>query len=169
MRNLSLLLTALLLLAGCGYHLPGRSSDLPPEVQTLYIELFSNRTAEPFLENSLTDRVTDRFARTRSLRLVERRDRADAVLSGVVTSYTTSPISYDRRDVITEYRSIMTIAVTLRQTKDDRVLWKGNVDWSEEYPANLDKSAQEDNEAAAIEVIVDRLSQELYFRITENF
>lgn len=169
MRSLGLLLVALLLLAGCGYHLPGRSSNLPPEVQNLYVELFSNRTAEPFLENRITDRVTDRFASTRTLGLVKTRERADAVLTGVVTGYTTSPISYDRSDVITEYRSIMTIAVTLRQTKDDRVLWKGSVDWSEEYPANLDKSAQEDNEAAAIEVIADRLSQELYFRITENF
>jgi outer membrane lipopolysaccharide assembly protein LptE/RlpB len=168
MRGLGLLFAALLL-AGCGYHLPGRGAGLPAEVQTLYIELFSNRTTEPFLENRITDRVTDRFARKRSLRLVEKRDRADAILTGVVTSYLTTPISYDRRDVITEYRSTMTIAVTLRQTADDRVLWKGSVDWSEEYPASLDKSVQEDNEAAAIAGIVDRLSQELYFRIMENF
>jgi outer membrane lipopolysaccharide assembly protein LptE/RlpB len=168
MRGLGLLFAALLL-GGCGYHLPGRGAGLPAEVQTLYIELFSNRTTEPFLENRITDRVTDRFARKRSLRLVEKRDRADAILTGVVTSYLTTPISYDRRDVITEYRSTMTIAVTLRQTADDRVLWKGSVDWSEEYPASLDKSAQEDNEAAAIVGIVDRLSQELYFRIMENF
>jgi hypothetical protein len=87
----------------------------------------------------------------------------------VVTAYSTSPISYDRNDVITEYRSTMTIAVTLRQTADDRILWKGSIDWSEEYPANLDKGVQEDNEAAAIAVIVDQLAQELYFRIMENF
>lgn len=169
MRRLWLLLAAVLLLGGCGYHLPGRGSGLPPEVQSLHIELFTNRTAEPFLENRITDSVTDRFARKRTLRLVEKRDLADAVLSGVVTGYNTTPISYDRNDVITEYRSTMTIAVTLRQTADDRVLWKGSVDWSEEYPASLDKSALEDNEAAAIAVIVDRLAQELYFRIMENF
>lgn len=168
MRSFGLLL-AILLLAGCGYHLPGRSNNLPPEVQTLYIELFGNRTVEPFLENRITDRVTDRFARTDALHLVENRARADAALSGVVTSYTTAPISYDRSDVITEYRSIMTVAVTLRQMSDDRVLWKGDVEWSEEYPASLDKSAQEDNEAAAIDVLADRLAQELYFRIMENF
>ena len=168
MRRLGLLLT-ILLLTGCGYHQPGRSSNLPSEVQTLYIELFSNRTTEPLLENFITDRVIDRFARTGRLRLVETREGADAVLSGVVTGYSTASISYDRRDVITEYRSIMTISVVLRQMSDERVLWKGNVDWSEEYPASPDKSAQEDNEAAAIAVISDRLSQELYFRIMENF
>jgi outer membrane lipopolysaccharide assembly protein LptE/RlpB len=169
MRGLGLLLAASLLVAGCGYHLPGRGSSLPPEVQSLYIELFSNRTAEPFLENRITNNVIDRFARKRQLRLVEKRDIADAVISGVITGYDTSPISYDRNDVITEYRSTMTIAVALRQTADDRILWKGSIDWSEEYPASLDKSVQEDNEAAAIAVIADRLAQELYFRIMENF
>lgn len=169
MRTFGLLLAALLLLGGCGYHLPGRSSNLPSDVQSLYIELFSNRTTEPFLENSITDSVIARFARNRPLRLVEKRDSADAVLSGVVTAYGTSPISYDRNDVITEYRSTLTIAVTLRQASDDRILWKGSIDWSEEYPANLDKGVQEDNEAVAIAVIADRLAQELYFRIMENF
>ena len=169
MRGLGPLFAALLLLTGCGYHLPGRGGNLPSEVQSLYIELFGNRTAEPFLENRITDSVIDRFARKRPLRLVEKRDIADAVLSGVVTGYSTSPISYDRNDVITEFRSTMTIAVALRQTADDRILWKGSIDWSEEYPASLDKSVQEDNEAAAIAVIVDRMAQELYFRIMENF
>jgi outer membrane lipopolysaccharide assembly protein LptE/RlpB len=169
MRGLGPLFAALLLLTGCGYHLPGRGGNLPSEVQSLYIELFSNRTAEPFLENSITDSMITRFARIRPLRMVEKRDIADAVLSGVVTAYSTSPISYDRNDVITEYRSTMTIAVTLRQAADDRILWKGSIDWSEEYPANLDKGVQEDNEAAAIAVIVDHLAQELYFRIMENF
>jgi outer membrane lipopolysaccharide assembly protein LptE/RlpB len=163
------LLLAIFLLSGCGYHQPGRSANLPPEVQTLYVELFSNRTTEPLLENFITDRVVDRFARTGRLRLVESRESADAVLSGLVTGYSTASISYDRRDIITEYRSIMTISVVLRQKSDERVIWKGNVDWSEEYPASPDKSAQEDNEAAAIDVICDRLAQELYFRIMENF
>lgn len=168
MRILGLLL-AILMLAGCGYHLPGRGNSLPPEVQSIYIELFTNRTAEPFLENRMTDTTVDWFARKRSLRVVEKREVADAVLSGVVIAYSTTPISYDRNDLITEYRSSMSIAVTLRQTADDRVIWKGNIEWSEEYPTSPDKNVQEDNEAAAIEVISDRLGQELYFRIMENF
>lgn len=168
MRRL-VLLFAVLLLTGCGYHLQGRSSNLPPDVQTLYIEMFSNRTMEPLLENYITDRVVDRFARTGTMRLVESPGRSDAVLSGTIITYSTVPISYDRSDVITEYRSLIAIAVTLQQSSDARVLWKGTVEWSEEYPASLDKSAQEDNETAAIGVISERLSQELYFRIMENF
>jgi len=169
MRRFFLLLPCLLCLFGCGYHFPGSESNLPAEVRSLYIELFANRTVEPFLENRITTSVIDWFARRNPRQIVEGRSGAEGVLTGAVTKYETEPISYDRNDEITEYRSTMTISATLRQTSDDRVLWKGRLEWSEEYPASLDKAAQEDNEAEAIAVIAERLAQELYFRITENF
>jgi len=169
MRRLCLLLPVLLCLFACGYHFPGNGSNLPPEVRTLCVELFTNRTVEPFLENRVTLNVVDWFARKGRMHLVEDRGRADVVLSGSVIDYRSDSISYDSNDMITEYRSRMTVAATLRQTTDDRVLWKGTLSWSEEYPASLDKGVQEDNEAAAIAVIAERLAQELYFRITENF
>jgi len=169
MRRLFLLLPGLLCLFACGYHFTGNGKNLYPEVHSLHIELFSNRTVEPFLENRITTSVIDRFARKRPEQVAGDRAGAEAVLTGTVTEYRTDPISYDRNDVITEYRSTMAISATLRQTSDDRVLWKGSLAWSEEYPASLDKAVQEDNEAAAIAIIAERLAQELYFRITENF
>lgn len=169
MKRISLLFTAVLLLGGCGYHLPERGNTLPPEVRTVYVELFTNRTYEPYLENYVTEAIVDWFAGKPELSLTEDRSRADAVLSGTVTTYTTKPISYDRNDVITEYRSAMTIAATLRQSPSDRVLWKGSVDWSEEYPTSLDKGVQEDNETAAIAVISERIARELFYRVMDNF
>jgi outer membrane lipopolysaccharide assembly protein LptE/RlpB len=168
-RRLPLLLVILSLLAGCGYHPPGRGGNLPAEVRTLHIELFANRTAEPFVENGITDLVTDEFARSRYLRLSEDKERADAVLSGAVSAYSTVPISYDRNDEITEYRSALTITATLRRAADGKVLWKGDLSWDEEYPSSDDKAVQEDNEAEAILLISDRLAEELYFRIVDNF
>lgn len=162
-------LILLLLLGGCGYQLSGRGTALPADVQTLHIELFANRTAEPYLENRVTDATTSWFARPHFLQLVEQAGAADAVLGGTVSAYSTAPISYDRSDVITEYRSIMTVDAVLRRSSDGRVLWKGQVEWSEEYPASLDKGAQEDNEAAAIDVIAERVAQEIYTRILESF
>lgn len=168
-RPLPLLLVILFLLTGCGYHLSGRGNNLPPEVQTLYIELFANRTAEPYLENRIADLVTDEFARNRDLALREDKEQADAVLSGAISTYTTVPISYDSNDEITEYRSALTIAATLRRTSDGKVLWKGDLSWDEEYPSSDDKAVQEDNEAEAILQISERLAEELYFLIVDNF
>lgn len=169
MKRLSLLFGSVLLLWGCGYYLPQRTNYLPSEVRTIYVELFANHTFEPYVENRITNAVVDWFDSKPGLTMIEDRSRADAVLSGVVTGYTSDPVSYGRGDDITEYRSTMTIAATLRQVSSGRVLWKGSLEWSEEYPATLNKTVQEDAEAAAIQVIAERLARELYDRMTANF
>ncbi len=169
MRLGVLLVLVFAVLSGCGYHLPGQGSDLPGNIRTLYIELFTNQTFEPSLENLVTNDLSEQFARKRSLRLVEDPSRADAVLSGAIAGYSTAAASYDRTDRITEYRATMKVSAVLRRFRDDKILWKGTVSWSEEYPADLDKAAQEDNEAAAIERISERVAEELFFRITDNF
>lgn len=170
MRRLLLSLAALCLLGGCGYHLAGRGNRLPADVQTLYIGMFSNGTYQPFLENIVTNAVTDRFVQGRQLQLVENPARADAVLKGRVTAYSTDAISYDRNDAILEYRSRLTVRATLKRVRDGKILWQGDVSWSREYPADRTNiAAQQDSETAAIRVIAKRLSGELYSRIMDNF
>jgi outer membrane lipopolysaccharide assembly protein LptE/RlpB len=138
-------------------------------VHRVFIELFQNRTLQPLLENEITNAVTERLSRGRALTLVRGADQGDAVLSGMVTFYETVPISYDTQDDIVEYRSTMSIAAVLRRTGNGPVVWSGSVTWNEEYPANRDKALQEDNEAAAIAEISDRLADELYSRVVSNF
>ena len=41
--------------------------------------------------------------------------------------------------------------------------------WNEEYPGGLDKGKQEDDKQMAIRQISDRLAEEFYFRLTDNF
>jgi len=158
----------LVLLAGCGYHRPGVGDNLG-EVRTLRIPLFANETYEPYLENELTNAITERFLRTRRWRLVETPDAADAVFSGTVSSYRSVPVSFDRNDNILEYRSEMTVSAVLRSSDEGRVLWKGKASWSEEYPGLLDKGRQEDQETEAIRAIAERIAEELYFRLADNF
>lgn len=169
MRRLTLFLLLTFLLTGCGYHLAGRGASLPEGIKSLHIELVKNRTSEPFLENGLTDSVVSEFARGRALEVASSPEKADVILSGVITGYSTRPISYDRNDNITEYRSRLNAAFTLKRTGDGKVLWKGELSWEEEYPANDDKAVQEDNEAAAVRIIDDRLAEELYYHLVDGF
>jgi outer membrane lipopolysaccharide assembly protein LptE/RlpB len=169
MRRLALVLLLLPLLCACGYRFTGRDAGALAGVATLRIELFGNRTAEPYLENRVTDAVTLRFARTPGLQLLEGSGAAGALLGGTVLAYSTDPIAYDRDDRVTEYRSVMTVEAVLTDADGGRVLWKDRVEWSEEYPVSIDKSAQEDAEAAAIAVIADRIAQQLHARILDGF
>ncbi|PLX82566.1 MAG: molecular chaperone [Desulfuromonas sp.] len=169
MRRFLLLALALFLLGGCGYRFGWDGASRPEGLETVYVDMFANRSTEPFLENTVTNRVVEQFSRRGGWRLSEDAKAADAVLSGTVQSYTTLPISYDALDEITEYRSEVTINAVMRRGRDGKVLWKGKVAWSEEYPAADDKALQEDNEATATALAAERIAEELYFRVVNRF
>ncbi len=167
MRNLALLLL-LFCLVGCGYNFPGKG-DLPAGVSRIYVPLFSNRSAEPLLENRLSSAVSEVFARNNRITLVENRDQAEAILEGDIRSYSTRAVAYDSNDDISEYRSQMLVDARLLQVTDGRLLWQGNVSWDDEYAAADDKALQEDLEQDAIDEISLRIAEELLYRLVDDF
>ncbi len=163
------LILAILLLSACGYRLQGRSDNLPGDVRILYVELFRNDTYEPFIENTLTNEVVERFARHGRLQLVEQPARAEGILGGRIVKYSNRTISYDRDDDIAEKRSQMTVEAVLRRVGNGEVLWKGTVVWGEDYPVTSDKVLQDDREQAAIREVSQRLADELFSHMIDKF
>jgi len=164
-----LILFVALLLCGCGYHFPGHGGALPGGVKKLHIPLFVNRTAEPLLENEISNSVSEVLSRNSNISLVDSADVAEAILEGEVQSYSAGALSYDKNDDISEYRATVTIAVRLRQAQDGRLLWQGKLSWNEDYQAADDKAEQENLEQAAIETICLRLAEELLYRMMDDF
>ena len=168
MRFLSLVLI-LLCLSGCGYRFAGSAGALPGGVEKLHIPLFVNQTAVPQLEYQTTSRVSEVFSRNNKISQVEKPKRAEAILIGTVSSYSSRALSYDNQDRIGEYRSTMVIDAELRQVGTEEILWQGTVDWSSDYNAAVDKGVQEDYEQEAIDEIVLRLAEELLYRLLDDF
>lgn len=156
-------------LVGCGYNFPGKGGALPGDVHKVYIPLFTNRTAEPQLENLLSSNVSEVFARNANIFQVEKQQQAEAILEGTIVSYGNRALSYDSNDDISEYRATMIVEVKLRQVTDGRLLWQGKVSWDDEYVAADDKTVQEDLERDAIEEISLRLAEELLSRLLSDF
>ena len=163
------LLLLLLILTGCGYHFAGQGGELPGGVKKLYLPLFTNRTAEPRLENRLASDLSLVFGRNSAISQVEQREAAEAMLEGVISGYSTRAISYDRNDDISEYRATMNVEVKLRAVADGRLLWQGPVSWSDEYLAADDKNLQADYEREAKEEISLRISEEILSRLLDDF
>jgi Tfp pilus assembly protein PilN len=113
--------------------------------------------------------VIDRLIRGRFLRVVDEPIVADSLLSGQVTAYTSTPIAYGRDDEISRYISQMSVSAWLRRSTTNEVIWQGAISWSEEYSASQNRMVQEDNEAAAIHTIGERIAEELYSRLGDNF
>ncbi|MEA3363907.1 MAG: LptE family protein [Thermodesulfobacteriota bacterium] len=156
-------------LSGCGYHFPGQSGALPEGVEKLYIPLFINKTAEPQLENKMTNRVSEVFSRNSEISQVEKAEYAEAVLLGTIRNYNTRALSYNSNDDIGEYRSTLIVDVVLKPAGKDQSLWQGTVSWSAEYSASDDKNLQEDLEQQAIDEITLRLAEEILYQLLDDF
>lgn len=170
-RVLSLLaILAGLLAAGCGYHAPGADDRWAGTGgRTLYVELFANRTAEPYLDNVVTDAVARQMARTRLATLSEDRAAADLLLGGTITAFGSSAVAYDAADTISEYRADLAVRAQLIRSADGAVLWQGDLRRGETYAALADKGAQKAAESDAARIAAQRIAEDLLAHLLEDF
>ena len=90
-------------------------------------------------------------------------------MSGVITSYRSSSVTYDEDDDITEYRVTMTVDAKLVRTNGEDVIWQGVVSWHDEFFASDDRAEQDYRESEVQDDVSRRLAQEVYNRLTDNF
>ena len=164
----SLALAVLVVLAGCGYHLKGMGLRGPPGVDTIAVTVLGNRTAESGIETRFTSDLAYEFNRSKILQVVDR-DKADAVLSGVIVSLQEDTISYTANYDSNERRVIITLDLALNGT-DGKVIWsrRGLFD-REAYKVSPDRLATERNKRAAIEAISERLAEKVHNAILQDF
>ena len=108
-------------LPGCvGYRV---GSMLPPDIATVNVPTFVNRTSEPQIEVESTRATIAEFQKDGSLRVVDP-ESADAILEVTITDFDASPLSYDEenRTSANEYRLTLTASIVLKRRATDEVL-----------------------------------------------
>lgn len=157
------------MLAGCGYHrMGGIGTSEAPGAGKTHVQIFTNRSYRAGLETTVTQKVIDEVGRHSGGNAVAEAD-AQLILSGVVMSYTVAPVAYNAADIIAEYRATLKVLATLSERQTGKVLWKGEVAESQNYPANNKIALQQNNEAAAIDEISRRLAEQLHERMQDGF
>lgn len=170
MKRFVLSVILLLLAAGCGYHTPTAGDAWVGEQgRVLNVELFANRTVEPYLDTIVTDEVTTQLSRSRLVELVEDRAAADLLLTGTVTEFASRAAAYDADDRISEYSARLTVSAKLVRRSDGRVLWQEEFRRSETYAALLDKGRQQGEESLAARVVARRIAEDLLARLLTAF
>jgi hypothetical protein len=81
--------------AGCGYHVAGKAQVLPANLKIIAIPAFRNETSRYKVEQALTQAVVHEFVGRTKFRIQPDPAGADAVLSGVVTQFWTTPVVVD--------------------------------------------------------------------------
>ena len=113
---LMLLLTAL---SSCGYHI---GSIAPAGIKTVYIPMLENITHRQEITPDITDGIIKRFNTDGTVRVMDK-DKADAILYGKISTYTTEALRFDDQDIGEEFRVIITVDLRLVKTDTGETIY----------------------------------------------
>ena len=169
MKKVAVALIAVLV-AGCGYGLVGRANFLPPEIRTVQVPAFVNRTSRVELEQRVTQAVAEEFVSRGRLQLVTDSKQAHAILRGSIDSFNIFPIAFEQGRA-TRYQISITAKIELLDHRnEDKVLWKNDqYRFTENYEVNLASTDAFDQETRAIQEIAVRFAEGLVTNLLEGF
>ena len=156
-------------IAGCGYHLAGHSSALPPHIRTIAIPVFENRSSQPNIHRELTSIIRRKFITDGRLKVVDRR-KADLLLSGSLVSYDLRVVAFSGTDAASGY--IVQLGVQVKavdRVKRRMFLKQQNFTTKWDYQTTSDVIDSETARFAALEEAYEDLADRLVSIIVEQF
>jgi outer membrane lipopolysaccharide assembly protein LptE/RlpB len=152
----------------CGYHFSG-TGKFPEGVKKICITMLKNNTSETGAEISATNALIYEFSRN-GVTIVKDADKADAVLSGNITSLRTETIARKTSNISSERRVYVTLDLKM-MSGSGRILWSGKgITDRETYQVTSSSDSNTDvKKKQAVEDLLKRLSETVYQRITDDF
>jgi outer membrane lipopolysaccharide assembly protein LptE/RlpB len=168
--RLAAFLLAALPLAGCGYALVGRGTNIPENIQRVYLSPLENATRRSEVEQILTRALSEELVGRRRFTLVHDAGESDAVLSGRVILFEVTPLSFDDQGRTTEYQITITTGMSFRDRAADKVLWENeNYVYKESYQVERPDEPYFDRERGAIEDAAQRFARTVVVDLMEGF
>lgn len=176
---------AVVFLSGCGYHVGGTASRLPPGLKVIAVPALKNDTASYRIEQVMTEAVVHEFLARTKYRVVSSENSGDAVLRGEITSLEASPAVFDTTPVpnattipavnaTTARATTMLVSVHMKVLLEERetgkVLYKNDhYLFRQPYEISTDPSKFFDEQAPALERMSRDFASHLVADILENF
>ena len=111
---------ALAAATACGYSTTSRTAK---DIKSIYVPFFENKTPEPNLEISVTNRIIDNLVRDNTLKVVPE-NGADAVLDGEIVGFKNQPFSFNDQLNAEEYHVVVTVVCTLFNRRTNEPIWE---------------------------------------------
>jgi len=170
LRGALLSIIAAAVLAGCGYHLTGRSTSLPPGIKRIGIPTFVNKTDRPELEQQVTTYVISQFLTRGRFEILPTEEGVDAVLRGEISVFVQSPVAINPQGRATRYEILINARTTLVQTSDDKVLWQDDhFVFRRQYDVSLQVGGVISEEAVALDAVCNDFAESVVTSILEGF
>lgn len=130
----TVVLVTLVILSGCGYALTGRGSNLPSNIRTVGVPLFTNTTPIYELEQKLTERVRLEMVSRGKYKVQPDETGTDAVLTGEVVSVAIQPTAFNSEQLATRYAFNLVVKVSFVDTRTKKTLYENQaLTFREEY------------------------------------
>ncbi len=156
-------------LSGCGYHFIGQDSEVLSSVNAIAIPYFANKSYQSGLERYVTEALVDEFVRSRIVSVVTEGD-ADAVIRGTIEDFRQFVVSVDKDNKALEYRTMLTLDVTLERKDTGEVLWRNRrLVHFEDYRVSNEIATTEANREEAIRLASLELAKRIHNSIVEGF
>lgn len=110
-------------LSGCGYGLIGRTSNLPEDIQRIYVEPLENRTTRTQVDLFLTQAIVNELVTRRRFEVVKGASSADAVLKGALTSYIVRPVQFGADGRATDYQVTIRADMEFKRQDSREIIW----------------------------------------------
>ncbi|MFH1075689.1 MAG: LptE family protein [Pseudomonadota bacterium] len=165
----ALLLFAVVLVSGCGYHFGGLQSTLPLDIHTVSVLVFENQTTETGIQEDLANNLISEFTRGKMLDIADEK-KADAILTGVIKQIRTEIITHTAAVMAAEHRVYITLDVQLKRSSTGQVLWRDqSFSEKEEFQAGRDSIVDDSRKKAALRTLAQRAAEKIHDRIFQGF
>ena len=120
------IIAAMLIASGCGYHFGASGTNLPATAQTIYIARFTNQTRQTGLNDEFMVYLKDEVANHKRLTVVDSPADADLLLTGQVTQSLSVPNAFNSVIEPTQYAETLVVRAWLRDRRNSKLLWSTN-------------------------------------------
>lgn len=157
-------------LAGCkiGYSLSGAS--ISPDVKSVFVDYFRNRSKviNPTLSQTFTEGMKDKFVNETGLSL--NKDQGDLEFSGEITGYDIRPLAIQKSETGMDYASQNRLTITVK------VIFVNNKDHDQDFNTTFSAyydwdstKALNEVESDAVLVITTQLIEDIFNKSVANW
>lgn len=163
-------LSFLWIISGCGgYGFRGTVNNLPSDIKSVSIPVFTNESIEPGVEVIFANALIYEFNRSRVLQVVSEAE-AQAQIEGKIRSIAVDPVIYTNLTQAVERKVTVILEVTFRRSDNQKILWQNKgLSRYEVYRITTDPNQTQRNKEEVIKKIAQDLSERIHNSILENF
>ncbi len=159
----------------CGYNLVGRASNIPEDIEQVYVETLVNQTQRIQVEQILTQAIVDELVTRRRFTIASNANGADAILRGKVVTFDVRPVTFDADGLADNFEIAITADMRFerppkRGEEEGEVIWaNARYLFRQDYPLDPDDAGYFDRETLAITENSERFAETMVTDLLEGF